>query len=49
MLTFEHVTFQYAEDPAPIISDLSFHVTPESFVSIIGASGWKDDDFPPDQ
>ena len=39
MLTFEHVTFQYAEDPAPIISDLSFHVTPESFVSIIGASG----------
>lgn len=39
MLTFNHVTFQYPEDTAPMIQDLSFHVSHGEFVSVIGASG----------
>lgn len=39
MLDFEHVSFCYPEDDAPIIKDLSFHVGRRDFVSVIGASG----------
>lgn len=39
MLTFKNVTFQYPEDAYPMMKDLSFHVEPGEFVSLIGASG----------
>lgn len=39
MLEFRHVTFQYEVEDFNIIDDLSFHIAPGEFVSIIGASG----------
>lgn len=39
MLEFRHVTFQYEVEDFNIIDDLSFHVAPGEFVSVIGASG----------
>lgn len=39
MLKFRHVTFQYEVEDFNIIDDLSFHIAPGEFVSIIGASG----------
>lgn len=39
MLEFRHVTFQYEVEDFNIIDDLSFHISPGEFVSIIGASG----------
>ena len=39
MLEFHHVTFQYEVEDFNIIDDLSFHIAPGEFVSIIGASG----------
>lgn len=39
MLEFRHVTFQYEVEDFNIIDDLSFHIAPCEFVSIIGASG----------
>lgn len=39
MLEFRHVTFQYEVEDFNIINDLSFHIAPGEFVSIIGASG----------
>lgn len=39
MLTFKNVTFQYPEDTAPMMKNLSFHVEAGEFVSLIGASG----------
>lgn len=39
MLEFRHVTFQYEVEDFNIIHDLSFHIAPGEFVSIIGASG----------
>lgn len=39
MLEFRHVTFQYEVEDFNIIDDLSFHIFPGEFVSIIGASG----------
>lgn len=39
MLSFQHVSFQYPSDPLPVLSDLSFHVAPGEFVSLIGPSG----------
>jgi putative hydroxymethylpyrimidine transport system ATP-binding protein len=39
MLTFDHVTFTYENDPEPVIRDLSFHIEKGEFVSLIGTSG----------
>lgn len=39
MLNFEHVSFQYEGDAQPMLEDLSFHIEPGEFVSLIGASG----------
>ena len=39
MLTFKNVTFRYPEDKEAMMTDLSFHVVPGDFVSLIGASG----------
>lgn len=39
MLEFRHVTFQYEVEDFNIIDDLSFHIAPGEFVSIIGTSG----------
>lgn len=39
MLEFQNVTFQYPEDAAPMLRELSFSVAAGDFVSIIGASG----------
>ncbi len=39
MLDFKNVTYQYPEDDYEIIKDLSFHVEPGEFISIIGVSG----------
>lgn len=39
MLEFQKVTFQYPEDAAPMLEQLSFSVANRDFVSIIGASG----------
>ena len=39
MLEFRHVTFQYEVEDFNIIDDLSFHVAPGEFVSVIGTSG----------
>lgn len=39
MLTFEDVTFRYAQDTEDMMTQLSFSVEDREFVSIIGASG----------
>ena len=39
MLDFENVTFSWSKEKAPLIKDLSFHVTPGAFVALIGVSG----------
>ena len=39
MLEFKNVTFKYKDDPQNILENLSFHVAPGEFVSIIGVSG----------
>lgn len=39
MLTFEDVTFRYAQDTEDMMTHLSFSVEDREFVSIIGASG----------
>lgn len=39
MLEFKNVSFQYAEDKYPMMTDLSFSVNDCEFVSVIGASG----------
>ena len=39
MLEFKNVTFQYAEEDFNIIDNLSFHVAPGEFISLIGVSG----------
>lgn len=36
---FRDVTFQYAEDEFPMVTNLSFSVNDGEFVSVIGASG----------
>ena len=38
-ITVDHVTFAYSKDQAPVLNDISLHVSPGEYVAIVGASG----------
>jgi ATP-binding cassette, subfamily B, multidrug efflux pump len=38
-VTFEHVSFNYADDPAPILSDIDLHIQPGETVALVGETG----------
>ncbi len=38
-VTFEHVSFHYSDDPAPILSDIDLHIRPGETVALVGETG----------
>jgi ATP-binding cassette subfamily B protein/subfamily B ATP-binding cassette protein MsbA len=38
-VSFEHVSFHYSDDPAPILSDIDLHIRPGETVALVGETG----------
>jgi ATP-binding cassette subfamily B multidrug efflux pump len=38
-VSFEHVSFHYADDPAPILTDIDLHILPGETVALVGETG----------
>ncbi len=38
-VTFEHVSFHYSDDPAPILTDIDLHIRPGETVALVGETG----------
>ncbi len=38
-VTFEHVSFHYSDDPAPILTDIDLHICPGETVALVGETG----------
>ena len=38
-VTFEHVSFHYSDDPAPILTDIDLHIHPGETVALVGETG----------
>jgi len=38
-VSFEHVSFHYSDDPAPILSDIDLHIHPGETVALVGETG----------
>ena len=38
-ICFENVSFQYEKDSKPVLSHLTFHVTPGEYIALVGPSG----------
>jgi ATP-binding cassette, subfamily B, multidrug efflux pump len=38
-VTFEHVSFHYSDDPAPILTDVDLHIRPGETVALVGETG----------
>ncbi len=38
-VTFEHVSFHYSDDPAPILIDIDLHIHPGETVALVGETG----------
>ncbi len=38
-VTFEHVSFHYSDDPAPILTDIDLHISPGETVALVGETG----------
>jgi ATP-binding cassette subfamily B protein/subfamily B ATP-binding cassette protein MsbA len=38
-VTFEHVSFHYSDDPAPILTDIDLHILPGETVALVGETG----------
>jgi ATP-binding cassette subfamily B protein/subfamily B ATP-binding cassette protein MsbA len=38
-VSFEHVSFHYSDDPAPILTDIDLHIRPGETVALVGETG----------
>ncbi len=38
-VNFEHVSFHYSDDPAPILTDIDLHICPGETVALVGETG----------
>ena len=38
-VNFEHVSFHYSDDPAPILTDIDLHIRPGETVALVGETG----------
>ncbi|MGA2490520.1 MAG: ABC transporter ATP-binding protein, partial [Anaerolineales bacterium] len=38
-VTFDHVSFHYSDDPAPILTDIDLHIHPGETVALVGETG----------
>ena len=38
-VSFEHVSFHYSDDPAPILTDIDLHICPGETVALVGETG----------
>ncbi|MCX6034966.1 MAG: ABC transporter ATP-binding protein, partial [Chloroflexi bacterium] len=38
-VTFEHVSFHYSDDPAPILTNIDLHILPGETVALVGETG----------